>query len=87
MSLSCVNRLSVHPPDRPARYYLDGRRVTRDAYDAALARATRLDCFHTVIDRKGVIRHYSVAVTDLTIGPASHPGTRNRTPEPVSAAP
>lgn len=42
------------------RYYIDGRRVTRDVFETHRSACRRLDCLHTVRDRSGrFYRHYS----------------------------
>lgn len=34
-------------PDQPARFYIDGKRVSRDRFEQVRNTATRLECFHT----------------------------------------
>lgn len=60
-----MRRLKVVSP-RCTRYYLDGKRVTREAYDAA-AWGRTLECLRTDITDRGrvteTIRYYSTVRT------------------------
>jgi hypothetical protein len=44
---------------RGKRYFIDGRRTTREAYDLAKF-ARRLECFQTII-KGATVRHYVCA--------------------------
>jgi hypothetical protein len=53
--------LKVHAPTC-TRYYINGKRVSRAAYDALLASAKVRDCLYTTIENSGrvneTVRHY-----------------------------
>lgn len=57
-----VNVLVTKREGKPARYYLDGKRTTREAVDLVEIQAERGECVHSTTTRDGLRRSYSVAV-------------------------
>ncbi|MBI2240310.1 MAG: hypothetical protein HYU59_05840 [Magnetospirillum gryphiswaldense] len=48
--MTAYSLTEVRYPDKPARYFVDGKRVSKDAYEALTTRARmfgRLECFST----------------------------------------
>jgi hypothetical protein len=58
------NLLTVHPPGRATRWYVDGKRVTCEAFERIWDRAwfnCALDSSVTRVGRDETIRHYVCA--------------------------